>query len=95
MRITLNATQPRKLGSFTCQTAVHISVPNAGQSMWIAHDSQTLKRNVGTPSLQEGIPLVQGNTPPVAYSNGILWQGDLWAIGSVDGMTIDVEAYGN
>lgn len=91
MRRTLDNTNPIKLGDFDCcHDTVVITVLNAGQVCYIAHERITLlNASAGT---QEGSPLTSTNGDGGGPIHRFRWKGELWAFGSVPQTGIDFES---
>jgi hypothetical protein len=88
-RFTLSATLPIKIGdTHTERRKFAITVPQQGQTAFISHNRLRLTNQAG--GINEGIPITAGAVGEPALTS-LDWIGEIWAIGSADGVLIDVE----
>lgn len=97
-----NAGGPRSAGQYTLlqnppikiadtqgqRRKIYITVIRTGQTCFVSHDPIRLRNNYG--GVREGVPITNAATgQPLAES--LDWQGEMYAVGSLDGVRIDVE----
>jgi hypothetical protein len=88
-RYTLTRLQPVKVADTrNVEKRIFFTVVRPGQTAFVSHDRIRLQHS--QQGIQEGIPVTNAGVGEPALTV-MPWQGEMWCVGSVDGMVVDVE----